>query len=183
MIVAAARDAFAEHGYHGVSTARIAEAADCSEAVLYRHFPSKKAILLAVYDSMLDRAGEMLSGALVSRPPERALVSLVEAAVADPEFTKLLRNFVLALSMSDEPGVESRLLANFDGIRERARGLVRHAQESGALREDIDPETVVWLWHGLVVTAGLRHSVRADGIAEGAAEAAEALLSLLAPPE
>ena len=47
-ILDAARSEFGRAGYDGSSTAAIAAAAGCAESVLYRHFPSKLAILRAV---------------------------------------------------------------------------------------------------------------------------------------
>ena len=47
-ILDAARAEFGRAGYDGTSTAAIAATASCAESVLYRHFPSKLAILRAV---------------------------------------------------------------------------------------------------------------------------------------
>jgi len=52
-IVEAARPLFAQNGFHGTSVRNIARAADVSEALLYRHFPSKEAL----YDEVLAYAG------------------------------------------------------------------------------------------------------------------------------
>lgn len=182
MIIVAAREVFSQHGYHGASTAQIAAAAECSEAVLYRHFASKQEILLAVYDSLEEAVGELMASSLSSLgEPADALVELVGLAGRDPELTKMMRNFVLALSMSHEPEVAERLLANFASLRGRMEALVRAAQQAGSLRDDIAPEVVVWMIHGLVVTAGVRNGVRADGVAAGAEEAARTLMDVLRP--
>ena len=47
-IVTAARHVFSQHGYDGAKTLQIAKAAKVSEALLYRHFPSKLALYRAV---------------------------------------------------------------------------------------------------------------------------------------
>lgn len=62
-ILAAARSVFASHGYDGAKTSSIARAAHVSEALLYRHFPSKEALYQAVMQSMVedqDRSYEAL---------------------------------------------------------------------------------------------------------------------------
>ncbi|MCC2603134.1 TetR/AcrR family transcriptional regulator [Sphingopyxis yananensis] len=48
IILAAARQVFASQGYEGAKTLDIAKAAQVSEALVYRHFPSKLALYRAV---------------------------------------------------------------------------------------------------------------------------------------
>jgi AcrR family transcriptional regulator len=47
-IIAAARRVFSQHGYDGAKTLQIAREAQVSEALVYRHFPSKLALYRAV---------------------------------------------------------------------------------------------------------------------------------------
>src|SRR5436190_4137220 len=63
-IVAAARRVFSSAGYDGAKTLQIARAANVSEALVYRHFPSKLALYRAVLrqifieqDEKWDRVG------------------------------------------------------------------------------------------------------------------------------
>lgn len=49
LIVAAARRVFSRHGYDGAKTLQIAREAGVSEALVYRHFPSKLALFRAVW--------------------------------------------------------------------------------------------------------------------------------------
>ncbi|HEV7862098.1 MAG TPA: helix-turn-helix domain-containing protein [Acidimicrobiia bacterium] len=56
-IVAAAREVFLEEGYSGARTRAIAERAEITEAVLYRHFASKEEIFEA---AVLTPLGELL---------------------------------------------------------------------------------------------------------------------------
>ena len=59
-ILEAARPLFAQNGFHGTSVRDIARAADVSEALLYKHFPSKE----VMYDEILDYAGAVSDTAL-----------------------------------------------------------------------------------------------------------------------
>jgi AcrR family transcriptional regulator len=73
-IMEAARPLFAENGFHGTSVRDIAEAADVSEALLYKHFPSKEAL----YDEMLDYAGAVSAAAFDTlQEPEAGAEALV----------------------------------------------------------------------------------------------------------
>jgi AcrR family transcriptional regulator len=62
VILDAALSAFVEFGYHGALMDTIAERAMVTKPILYRHFPSKVSLLLA----LLDRAGEDLRNSLTS---------------------------------------------------------------------------------------------------------------------
>lgn len=53
-ILAAATRCFVEHGFHAASMARIAEAAQMSPGLMYRYFPSKSAIVLAIIERQLE---------------------------------------------------------------------------------------------------------------------------------
>jgi len=47
-IVEAATKVFAENGFHGTTTRELAKAAGVSEALLYKHFPSKESLFSAI---------------------------------------------------------------------------------------------------------------------------------------
>ena len=59
-LVAAAREAFAQHGYAGVNVADICSAADVAKGTFYRYFDSKEAIFLAAARSTVEAVGEKL---------------------------------------------------------------------------------------------------------------------------
>ena len=59
-LVAAAREAFALHGYAGVNVADICSAADVAKGTFYRYFDSKEAIFLAAARSTVEAVGEKL---------------------------------------------------------------------------------------------------------------------------
>ena len=50
-IVDAVRDVFAEKGFDGTTTRELAKAAGVSEALLYKHFPSKESLYAAMLDA------------------------------------------------------------------------------------------------------------------------------------
>jgi AcrR family transcriptional regulator len=57
---------FAQRGYEATTLREIAKAADVSPALLYRYFPSKRAVVLELYDELsvlfVERAASMPSG-------------------------------------------------------------------------------------------------------------------------
>jgi AcrR family transcriptional regulator len=52
-VLAAARRLFAAQGFHATSTRELARAADINDALLYRYFPNKEAILTALVDEAI----------------------------------------------------------------------------------------------------------------------------------
>ncbi len=73
---------FAEHGYHHVSMDDLADRADVSKPVLYRHFPSKLDLYLAV----IDRRGEVLlaevENALAQAPSAGSGLDFAQAVIS-----------------------------------------------------------------------------------------------------
>jgi AcrR family transcriptional regulator len=71
-VLAAARRLFAERGFHATTTRDLAEASDINDALLYRYFPGKEAILAALVD-------EAITGFTAAPPiPPLADLSLAE---------------------------------------------------------------------------------------------------------
>jgi AcrR family transcriptional regulator len=52
-VLVAARRLFAAQGFHATSTRELADAADINDALLYRYFPNKEAILAALVDEAI----------------------------------------------------------------------------------------------------------------------------------
>jgi AcrR family transcriptional regulator len=62
LLLRAAAERFAEHGYHGTDMAAIAAAAGVTKVIAYRAFGSKQGL----YETLLDRHRDELLGALVA---------------------------------------------------------------------------------------------------------------------
>lgn len=73
VILDAALETFAEFGYHGALMDTIAERAEVTKPILYRHFPSKLDLLLAI----IDRSGETLRESLLK--PDTSEVNWITA--------------------------------------------------------------------------------------------------------
>jgi len=77
-IVAAVRGTFAEKGFDGTTTRELARAAGVSEALLYKHFPSKESLYVAMLEACANgpRAPEF-TRVLALPPSTSTLVALV----------------------------------------------------------------------------------------------------------
>lgn len=88
-ILAAAADLFSRSGYSGVSTREIASLARVNEVTIYRHFPRKRDLYLAVLAEELGRVhlrGDQLKEVAEATSPRQALVlvfKLIEMAILE----------------------------------------------------------------------------------------------------
>ena len=73
-ILEAAAAAFAARGFDGARTLEIAQSAGVSEALLYRHFPSKQALYEAVLDHLAERQDHNFRVLELPEPSTRGLV-------------------------------------------------------------------------------------------------------------
>src|SRR3954469_3005869 len=71
-ILSAAQRVYAEHGFRGATTRRIAEAAGVNEVTLFRHFGSKQALIEAVVQACAEVGAAHLLPE-IPREPEREL--------------------------------------------------------------------------------------------------------------
>ena len=82
-ILAAAADLVARKGFHSVSMEDIGEAVGITASAIYRHYDSKTAVLVAMFDRVIDRLlgeGQQLA-ADPHTDPREALIRLIEGQI------------------------------------------------------------------------------------------------------
>ena len=79
-ILAAARALFAERGFHATTTRDLAAAADINDALIYRYFPDKQAILAALIDEAIAVFQELPTPPDQAPPPLDQLLELIGTA-------------------------------------------------------------------------------------------------------
>ena len=77
-ILEAACAVFAEHGYEGAKTQQIAAAAKVSEALVYRHFPSKLALYRAVLRQLIREQNANFESIGLPEPSTQSLVLTIK---------------------------------------------------------------------------------------------------------
>lgn len=147
-VLVAARAVFAEHGIDA-PMATVARRAGVGVATLYRHFPTRDALVRGAYAQQMDTYARTLTEALAAPDPWQGFQQLVETVCA---LQREERGFPAAFlaAFPDAPAQHER------SRQQAERGLttlVRRAQAAGALRADFHPSdlAVVLLAHcGLV---------------------------------
>ena len=141
----AARAAFLERGADDVSLEEIARRAGVGIGTLYRHFPTRQALLEAVYRDQVDTLSARAEELLRTESPEEALAEWMRALL---EFSSTKRSMTSALLAT--LGTDSELLsACVTVIRTAAESLLARAQQAGVVRPDADAGDLMRLVHAV----------------------------------
>lgn len=128
----AARVTFAEQGTDA-SLREVARRAGVSIATLYRHFPTREALLEALLRHRFDVLRVRAADLLAASDPGQALAAWVrELAAASASYEGLPASVMAALHDPD-----STLHASCAGLRASAGDLLACAQRSGQVRADL----------------------------------------------
>jgi AcrR family transcriptional regulator len=115
-ILLSAADLFAKLGYNGVSTRDIAAGAGVNEVTIYRHYPRKRDLYLAVLDAELQQV--KLRGDLLGRIAEatngptaleRTLELVAATLLNKPELLRLIQFSALELGEDIDPMLRKHL--------------------------------------------------------------------------
>jgi AcrR family transcriptional regulator len=141
----AASAAFLEHGADDVSLEEIARRAGVGIGTLYRHFPTRQALLEAVYRDQVAALEARAQELLKAEPPGDALADWLRALM---KFSSTKHSLTSALLAS--LGQDSDLLSSSSQvIRGAADALLARAQEAGVVRPDADSGDVIRLVHAV----------------------------------
>ncbi|BCY09137.1 TetR/AcrR family transcriptional regulator [Actinoplanes sp. L3-i22] len=147
-VLAAARASLAG-GDESLAMVSVARDAGVGVGTLYRHFPTREALVEAVYAAELDDVTTSATTLLEQLPPEAALRAWLERYAA---FLATKRSMMDALRSSFAAG---RMGPH---TREQVTGAFRALLDSGAragtLRDDVDPDDAAGMLHGIFLTAG-----------------------------
>jgi AcrR family transcriptional regulator len=137
-----ARRAFAEHGVEA-SLEDVARRAGVGIGTLYRHFPTRDALLetllRARFDGQAERARELLAHPEPLSALQTWLLGLGEATATYRGLVELTAD-----ALDDE---SSRLYASCHAVREAGSQLVERAQRTGGLRADVTTHELLLLLH------------------------------------
>lgn len=171
-LLTTARTAFAEHGV-GASLNDIARTAGVGNVTLYRHFPTRQALLEALLGESLRGLQARSDELLASPSPRQALLTWMTAAV---EHAMAYRGLVDALvdSLADPA---SELHATCQAVKAAGAQLLTRAQGAGVIRPDVDASalfsliaSVAWAVERTPVHRDQLLAVMFDGLHRGVDE-------------
>lgn len=155
-ILEAAADLVAGHGYHAVSMADIGAAAGITGSGIYRHFESKSAVLVALFDRVIDgllrEEDRIVEEVTDLRAALRRLIDgQVEFVVSDRELAQVYHNEIANLPEEDRRRLR----------RKQRRYLEEWVHLVDELRDDVTDTDARVLVHAAIgaIQSTLFHSV------------------------
>ena len=156
-----------EIGPDRLSTTDVARAIGLSQPAIFRHFPTKGALWLAVAEDIADRLQSYWAAAEAGATgPHERLKALIGAQLTAIAETPALPSILFSRELQvDNPALREvfrKLLGAFQG---RLVAAIRDLQAAGHLRRNVGPEDVAILLTSLVQGVAIRWTLGARGFA------------------
>lgn len=163
LILGAAKRCFARNGFAGTTTRSVAAAAAISEALLFKHFPSKAALYAEILAEECE-ADPALAHLLGQEPSTAALVELIQSMVrhfldiADgPDVEEAQRLRLMVTSHLDDGEFARLLYTKVDKLIGPMfiASLAAAVAAGDAARIGSEPANLFWFAHHTVLTAAM----------------------------
>ncbi|MFV2196990.1 TetR/AcrR family transcriptional regulator [Nocardiopsis sp. LOL_012] len=151
-ILAAAATRFAREGFHRTSMRDVIDEAGLSPGAVYRYFPSKDDIIVAISLDAIDAVQGVVRTSVDQHKPFPELVADLPATIdaldrADARTRLAVQAWGEALR---DPALREALGAGVDGVLQRLRERVESGQAGGEMPRHLDPRAVARVVLGLI---------------------------------
>lgn len=151
-IAQAVMEIAAEQGARAISVAAVASRIGVAPSALYRHYPSKDAMLSATLGRMSERMLANLERARASAAgPLEALEHLLMLQIELIRGSRGLPFFVFSEGLGGGPAHRDAFHALVRGFRARLAAVFREGQQRGDVRADVPAESLAVAFIGLYV--------------------------------
>jgi AcrR family transcriptional regulator len=140
-ILAAAEAVFAEKG-PSASTEEVAARAGVAIGTVFRHFPTKQALLRAIMKDLLQRLAQEANSLTAQGDPATALFTFMSRIVEQAAEKKTV------VDLLAETGVDLQVADSVHALREGIQDLLSRSQHAGAVRADVRLDEVIALLTG-----------------------------------
>jgi len=147
-LVSAAAEAFTEHGADDVSLEEIARRAGVGIGTLYRHFPTRQALLEAVYTDQVAGLRALADDLLATKPPAEALATWLRALIDFGRTKRSLSAAMLATMSKDSELISSSSATMLGALTD----VLTRAQQDGTAHADANPKDLLRLGHAISMT-------------------------------
>jgi len=145
-LLAHAKQLFVTLGYQHTTTEKIAQAAGVTEPVLYRHFPSKKALFLDVLHEVRAATLQRWRTATAEiAAPLAKLQAIVDLYLGSTRAHALeFRIMHRTLIESDDEEIAACLRQFYLDSEVLLAGVIAEGQRAGSFRRGLDPRVAAW---------------------------------------
>jgi AcrR family transcriptional regulator len=171
-ILRAACAVFVRDGFHAASMKDICAGAGLSPGSVYRYFPSKEEIIVALVDADHARWLAAMGSLTVGEGLLPALRALADLGLRDLESKGFLRLWVeTAAEAARNPRVADRLVECYRTLEGRLATLVQEARSSGTITSDADPRLLARLifaaFDGLILRSSFEPGLDTRAVTQG----------------
>jgi AcrR family transcriptional regulator len=150
-ILRAAIKIFAKSNYRVARVTDIASEAGISDALIYKHFASKKAILLAILDYISQRMIRLWDEDVKNEKNaltalRMVVLSYYKRMLKHPEELKV---HFQAVSEICDAEIADRLRLSYESFADYYSKVIQKGIQQGTIRKDADVNTVAWAINGL----------------------------------
>jgi len=144
----AAVQQFCRNGYDATAVAQICLSAGISKGAFYHHFPSKKALFLAIMNTWLEELNEQLQSlrSPVKSVPQsmREMAEMIGAVfrIASGQLPMFMEFMVQA---SRDEAVWQATIAPYREYQKRFADLIAEGKQEGSITDETDAEAVAWV--------------------------------------
>ena len=145
-ILLTAKSVFARSNYRSSTTAEIAAEAGVSEPLIYRYYPSKKHLFLAVLEDVTRRILHRWDAIRRSETSSLACLRRIGQDYLDlvDRNSEDLKVFFKAVSEDSDPEIRQFLAESYRKYARYLEDVARQGQEQGEIRRDVPARVIAW---------------------------------------
>lgn len=151
-IIDCARKIMATRGAHGLTTREIAHGVGLTEGALYRHFRSKRGVLLGLIDEIEETLFECIERAKEEGdPPLEQLANILREHLSYTERRRGVSFIVISEVLSNgDRQLRHRMRSVVERYLKTVEGILQEGIQSGQISPTIDPKAAAIALFGLV---------------------------------
>ena len=172
-VLRSAITAFGKSNYRATRMSDIAAEAGVSEAMLYKHFESKKVMFLSILENVSRRTATTIEKGFEEEPDALKLLRrlLITYYNQIQEHPNLLKLHFQAVSEIDDDEIGARIKDDHEVYVQSIKELIRKGLAQGTVRKDIEIDPIAWLFNGIGILISMMVLLgRDDEIKRGIAD-------------
>lgn len=180
-LLEAAHAVFAEEGFRGATTRKIAARAGVNEVTLFRHFASKEELLGAAVDRQVEASIAMLGRSPLPPEPGEVRVEL-HGFLTATLFGFVAAHQAVRTSMGEwghHPVLDDRLTGTSRFVSSEVERYLASAQERGLIRTDVDHVVAAQALIATIFSHGMLHQMMPERFPLGPEESVAAYLTIV----